>query len=260
MTRIKAFTTHFLISLLIVSLVLTVLLVFWYPSPFFKIVGTTDALRILIAVDLVLGPLLTLVLFKPGKKGLMFDMACIAVMQLSALTYGVSVLYEERPYFAVFAQDRFEVLAYKDVVHEQLHPELADKPWRGPLYVIASMPDDKEAWQRAFEDILFNGQPDIQYQPRFWTDYADGSEQVVEQSKPLSYLVAANPQAEKEVAEVISRFASQEALGFVPVVGKKQPYALVVDKSSRKPVAVINANPFKKPAQLARSATQTVNP
>lgn len=260
MTRIRAFATHFLLSLLIVSLVLTVVLAFWYPTPYFQIVGTTDALKILICVDLVLGPLLTLVLFKPGKKGLLFDMACIAVMQISALAYGVSILHEERPYFAVFAQDRFEVLAYKDIVHEQLDSGITEKPLRGPGYVVATMPDDKAEWEKAFEDILFHGQPDIQYQPRFWTNYADRSELVVKNAKPLSHLIAANPQAEQDVQAIVARFESADQLGFVPVIGKKQPFAMVVDKTSRKPVDIIDADPFRKPPQLARTATQMVKP
>ena len=68
MTRKQAFLSHFCLSALIVLTVLTVILAVWYPGPFFQIIGAFEVIKILIAVDLVLGPLLTLILFKPGSS------------------------------------------------------------------------------------------------------------------------------------------------------------------------------------------------
>jgi hypothetical protein len=261
MTRIRAFLTHFGLSTLIVSLVLTIVLVFWYPPPFFQIIGATDALKILIGVDLVLGPLLTLVLFKPGKRGLMFDMTCVALLQVSALAYGVSVLHEERPYFAVFAKDRFEVLAHKDVVKSQLRDDLGEKPWRTPLFAIADLPEDKAAYEKAFEEILFEGKPDIQYQPKYWSRYDQQSNKVVAKAKPLTELLSANPDAADAINNIASGYASPDQLGYVPVIGKKQPFALVIDLESTLPIDIIAVDPYKKPQQLARSTdVHTVNP
>ena len=261
MTRIRAFLTHFGLSLLIVSVVLTIVLVFWYPKPFFQLIGVSNALRILIGVDVVLGPILTLILFKPGKRGLMFDIACVAFLQLSALAYGVKVLHEERPYFAVFALDRFEVLARKDVIESQLSDVFLDKPWRKPIFAMATLPDDKAEYDKAFDEILFEGQPDIQYQPRFWSAYEENFDLVVNKSRALSELLSRNPDAADEINTILSEYKNPERLAYVPVVGKNQPYALVIDLDSKIPVDIIDVDPWKKSQQLAnRTKPQTVNP
>ena len=70
MSRFSAFAIHLLISF-VIFIAITYLVVFkWYPDIFFDTDGGWRGMRIIIAVDLVLGPLLTLVVFKAGKPGL----------------------------------------------------------------------------------------------------------------------------------------------------------------------------------------------
>ena len=44
-----------------------------------------------VSVDVTLGPLITLIIFKPGKKGLLFDLVVIGMMQSAALAGCVAV-------------------------------------------------------------------------------------------------------------------------------------------------------------------------
>src|SRR5437762_10459463 len=64
-SRRRAFLTHLLSSAVIVSAVCVLVFFVWYPHPYFRISGAWNPLRVLIGVDLVLGPLLTLLVFKP---------------------------------------------------------------------------------------------------------------------------------------------------------------------------------------------------
>ena len=70
---------------------------------------------ILIGVDLVLGPLLTLIVYKQGKPGLKFDLSFIAAVQVAALIYGSYTLHSERPHFLVFAIDRVTLVALSGI-------------------------------------------------------------------------------------------------------------------------------------------------
>ena len=124
-SRPRAFLSHLALSAVVVGAVCALIFFVWYPHPYFQAVGAWNVLRILVGVDLVLGPVLTLILFKPGKRGLKFDLAFIACVQLAALAYGVNVIYGERPYFNVFAVDRFTVYAYQDVDSEQWNAGVA---------------------------------------------------------------------------------------------------------------------------------------
>ncbi|WP_313056119.1 hypothetical protein [Pseudomonas lopnurensis] len=87
--RIKAFLMHLAVSAVIA--LLAVLLVFhiWYPAPLHEALGVTHIFLLLLLADVILGPLLTLVVFKIGKKTLIMDLAVIACLQLAALAYGL---------------------------------------------------------------------------------------------------------------------------------------------------------------------------
>ncbi|MEO7743376.1 MAG: creatininase family protein [Usitatibacter sp.] len=82
----------------------------WFPQPLFRGAGGRDLFLVLALVDVTIGPLITLVIFKPGKPGLKFDLATIAVLQLAALSYGTHVLFEARPVWVVFLKDRFDLI------------------------------------------------------------------------------------------------------------------------------------------------------
>src|SRR5262249_31768987 len=88
-TRWQAAPIHLLISAAIATAVVSSMLLLWYPRPFFAAAGGATLLVLLIGVDVVLGPLLTLVVYDPRKKTLALDLAIIAALQLAALAYGV---------------------------------------------------------------------------------------------------------------------------------------------------------------------------
>ncbi|MEJ2399037.1 MAG: hypothetical protein P8Z67_12590, partial [Gammaproteobacteria bacterium] len=101
MTKLKAFASHLGISFLIFLIILYFIIFKWYPFPFFSTDGGWQGIRIIIGVDLVLGPLLTLIVFKPGKPGLKFDLSVIAIMQAGALAWGIWTVHHQRPIAAV---------------------------------------------------------------------------------------------------------------------------------------------------------------
>ena len=86
-TRLNAFLIHFSISLVIFFILLYFILVQWYPQPLFSTDGGWRVIRIIAVVHLMLGPLLTLIVFKPGKKGLKFDLSMIALVQVLAFSW-----------------------------------------------------------------------------------------------------------------------------------------------------------------------------
>ena len=100
MSRYQAFSYHFLISLAIFFVLAYLVLYHWYPDIFFSIDGGWEGMRIIIGVDLILGPVLTLIVFRAGKPGLKFDLAAIGTLQAVCLTVGTCIVYSERPIFS----------------------------------------------------------------------------------------------------------------------------------------------------------------
>lgn len=110
MTKLWAILSHAGISLLIFLVILYFIVFHWYPFPLFETDGGWQGIRIIATVDIVLGPLLTFIVYKPGKKGLAFDLTVIGVIQLCALTYGIWMVHQERPVAVVFVEDHFRTL------------------------------------------------------------------------------------------------------------------------------------------------------
>lgn len=140
MSRWKASAIHFAISMIVFLLLLAVILLVWYPGILFSVDGGWTGLRIVIGVDLVLGPLLTLIVFKSGKPGLKFDLSCIAVVQSVCLAIGMWIVYTERPIALVLAYDTFYSLAAQEF--EEFGKDaaiLSSYPGRSPKLIYTEL-------------------------------------------------------------------------------------------------------------------------
>jgi hypothetical protein len=126
MSRWRAAGVHLLISAGIAAGVLAVMVAVWYPPPLFQAMGGVTLALILIGVDVVLGPALTLIVFRSGKRRLKLDLAVIALVQVAALLYGCYVVALARPAYIVFVKDQFQV-----ATAAQLSPELLAEARRG---------------------------------------------------------------------------------------------------------------------------------
>lgn len=101
--KIKAASLHFLCSAVIFLLALTWIRWGLYPEFHFELNGVWHGLRLIAGVDLVLGPLLTLLIFHTMKplREKMTDFIVVGVVQLAALAYGLHTMYQEHPYLLV---------------------------------------------------------------------------------------------------------------------------------------------------------------
>jgi len=122
-SRKQAFLTHLSVSMA-VFFVLTYLIAFeWFPSFYYKLDNGYTGMAVIFFVDVVLGPGLTLLVFKPGKPGLKFDLMAIVIFQIVALSWGIKSVYEDRPAVTVFYDGRFLVMTQtvsKDIDQEKI--------------------------------------------------------------------------------------------------------------------------------------------
>lgn len=143
MSRWRAFAIHFSLSLAVFLVLLAIILLVWYPGILFSIDGGWTGLRIVIGVDLVLGPVLTLIVFKSGKPGLKFDLSCIAVAQISCMAAGMWIVYNERPLALVLAYDTFYSLAAQEFADYGKDPAVLERfPGSYPKLIYTELPAD----------------------------------------------------------------------------------------------------------------------
>lgn len=248
MSKSRAFLLHLSLSATIVGAVCGLIFFIWYPQSYFEISGAWSVLQVLIGVDLIVGPLLTLILYKPGKPKLLFDMSIIAVIQLTALIYGATVIYQERPFYVIFAIDRFEVIARSEIDPEAIPDDrLRAKPFIGPIIAVSLYPESEQERQQLLTDVL-SGKPDLERRPEYWDLYAEHSDDILQRSTPLAELAGQRPDARDRITAFIeSRGDADELIG-VPVVGKKGTFCFVLDKSTRLPIGIIDFDPWEKPS------------
>ena len=139
-SRKQAFVTHFSVSMAIFVVLAYLIIVQWYPSFYFTYDGGGRGIMTVFFVDVILGPGLTLLVFKQGKKGLKFDMAMILVFQIIAMSWGVKSVYLSRPSLTVFYNGQFACLTYDDIASKELE-RLSQNHSSGPLLVILKRPD-----------------------------------------------------------------------------------------------------------------------
>ena len=85
----KAAFVHFGLSLLVGAIVAFLVFTLWFPYPYRELAGGRELFILVMAVDIICGPLLTFVLFSPTKprKELITDISLIAFIQILALFY-----------------------------------------------------------------------------------------------------------------------------------------------------------------------------
>ena len=245
MSKPRAFLLHLSLSATVVGMVCALIFFAWYPQPYFEIAGAWSVLQVLIGVDLVVGPLLTLILYKPNKPRLLFDMSVIAVIQLTALIYGTTVIFQERPYYVVYAIDRFEVLARTEIDAAAIRDEsLRRKPFVGPIVAVALFPESEAERQRLLNEVLA-GKPDLERRPEYWDVYAKHSSGILERATPLGELADERPDARDRIEAFMHSRNDADDLISIPVVGKKGAFYFVLDKTTRLPVGIIDSDPWQ---------------
>ena len=97
--RLRASAIHLAISLSVATLAALLVFGWWYPYPYRELSGGRELFALVVAVDVVLGPLITLVIFNVAKtrRHLMMDFTVIGLLQVAALAYGLWTVFVARP-------------------------------------------------------------------------------------------------------------------------------------------------------------------
>jgi hypothetical protein len=235
-TRWRAAAIHLGLSALPVCAVLSTLYFFWYPGALFDAAGGLLLFLVIAGVTVASGPLLTLIIFRQGKRGLGFDLAAIALLQLAALSYGTWILYQSRPVWIAFVVDRFELVRANEVPaeeREKAKPPYDELPLSGPRVIGVRKPKDPNEQFRVAMSALQGH--DLQAYPQYYVPYADVAREVEGAAKPVAQLSRFNPDAGASIAALPAKFGvKEEDMGFLPMrAGKKDLTVLVGRKTGR---------------------------
>ena len=99
----RAAVAHLLCSVGVALLAGALVFGLWFPYPYRELAGGRELFLLIVAVDVVCGPLLTMVLYNPAKPRaeLWRDLGLVVIIQLAALGYGLHVVWQSRPVYLV---------------------------------------------------------------------------------------------------------------------------------------------------------------
>lgn len=224
---------HLVLSFIVAGSTAILVFLGWFPHPFRDLAGGTQLFWMIAAVDVVCGPLLTWVLFKPEKSrvALAVDLSLIVLIQVSALAYGLHTLSYARPLAVIYEVDRFRVVSFADLAESDL---MLAPTWVAPwgftqprvMGVRSSTTLDEKL---ANLDASLQGVEPSQ-RPSWWQDYALNRAQVLARSRPLEELRKKHPTYQELIDTALAKALSvaetgetsdSEALRWLPLVSRR---------------------------------------
>lgn len=246
--RLKASAVHLGLSLCIAALAALLVFAIWYPNPYREISGGRELFLLLVAVDVVLGPLITLAVFNRRKprRELRRDLAVVGLIQLAALGYGLWTVAEARPVHMVFEYKNFRVVHAIDVPPELLSqtPTGIDAlPLTGPTMLgLRPFKDSKEsldATMAALQGVTLASRPDL------WQPYEKSVPEVLKVAKPVTELKVRFADQAPDIDRVLKQAGrTAQNTVYVPLAGRKSFWTVLLDASTAQVVATVPLDSF----------------
>ena len=241
--RLKFFLNHFLLSFLIALLVVGLVFFIWYPSPLATAVGVTHIFLMLLVIDVILGPLLGLLVYKEGKKTLKFDLSVIILIQIVALCYGVFSIEQGRPAWLVYNVDRFELVRKNELVDtniQQAQPQFQKPSWFKPQYVAAEFAKDtQQRNDEMFAEVL--GGISIAQRPERYVELTQAKTQIQQRALPLKELEQYNPKT--DVEKTLAKYPKANA--WLPLKANAIDMVVLVNKESASIIKSVDLRPWE---------------
>lgn len=261
--RWRAFGIHLGISLVVLGALLYVLFYYWFPGYLFDTDGGWQALRVIAGVDIILGPLLTLIAANPVKstRELRMDFSLIGIIQICALSAGTWLAWDNRPYAMLWYDGVVYSLPWSALRDENsaldgirrsgdtlpIHRRVVDMP----IEPVARDAVIKEAERMGTEPLLYGGRyVPWPPPPRLTQAFSTIAIEMAEEERSLLATALENVRKDHPAAALVpvrSRYADY-FLAMDPVTGETLD-AILIAPNSR---LVTGAYPLPRLRELLR--------
>jgi len=236
---------HLLASVLVAGSVAALVFGLWYPSPYSELAGGMGLFVLIMAVDVVCGPLLTLVIYNPQKPRaeLGRDIGLVVLIQVVALGYGLNTLMQARPVWMAFEKDLFRVVSGPDLMPGSLAraPQALQAPsltGPKPLGVRIAQGSDPDFLQSVQQSIAGNH---AAFRPDRWVPYTEQATQAAAAARPLAKLQARYADQTALIDAEVSRIGRAAAtLGYLPLAtDRPTDWVVLLDRSTGEPLGYL---------------------
>ncbi|MDI1272057.1 TfpX/TfpZ family type IV pilin accessory protein [Polaromonas sp.] len=250
-SRLSAAGIHLTLSLTVAALAAWLVFALWYPYPYREISGGRHLFLIVMAVDVIMGPLLTLAVFNRSKPAaeLGRDLTVIGMLQVAALAYGLWTVSVARPVHLVFEIDRFRVVHAIDIPDEEMNlapPEFRRLPWTGPTLLsvrnFRSQQEGSDATLAAVQGFPLGSRPFL------WQRYDEAKPQILKVARPLEDLKNRFPDQVGTINAALwsgpDRGTASESVAYVPLAGRDKFWTVLLDLRTSEVIAFVPIDSF----------------
>ncbi len=246
--RVRASAAHFLFSAVLAAICAALVYLLWYPAPLGSMSGVSDLVVLMLGVDVVLGPLVTLVVFNTRKPRaeLVRDLGLVVLVQFGALGYGMWTVFAGRPVHGVFEYDRIRVLHANEIPEEFMNrvpPGMDALPLTGPtLLALRPFKDNSEQTSAIFAAL---GGVQMSAHPDLWMDYGKAKPEILKAAKPVAALMAAQPAFAAPLEQALADgHRTVDNTVYLPLASRAGFGAALLDATTAQPVAFLPFDSF----------------
>lgn len=229
---------HLAASAAVACLAALVVFGWWYGAPWRHLLGVGGIFGLIVAVDIVAGPLLTAVLASPRKsrRERWVDLSLVALIQLAALAYGMWSVYSARPVVLAFEVDRLVIVTANEVQADQLQdalPEFRRLSRTGPQIVSLRKPRSSEEFLQSVEQSIQGITQAMR--PGWWRPYSEAVPEVLKRASSLQSLIERRP-ADRDVLEKVAGQSGHSLanLRYLPLTSSKSDdWVALIDEAGR---------------------------
>lgn len=241
--RIKSALIHLAISLLFGLVAVYLVFFVWHPNPLQTAVGVTAIFVMMLAIDVVLGPVLTLlVASSPNKKTLKFDLTVIAIVQLTAYLYGLYNITISRPVYIAYDNGLFE-LVQADTVYRQTNKPILPQYQNNPILSIewvyippySNLAEQEERMRLEMQEAITPAMQATLYQPiqNAWQSMQD-------KKTPLKDLTLYN---NADVVQAVLKNYSN-ADGYFGLKAPEVEMTILIDSKNKQILDIVDLRPW----------------
>lgn len=226
--RLKFFLSHLATSICVAAVAIGIVFYIWYPSPLANAVGVTDIFLMLIAIDVIVGPILGLLVYKEGKRTLKMDLSIIILIQFLAFGYGIYSIAQGRPAWIVYNVDRFELVRVNELIIEKMNKvpqEYKEVSWFKPQFVGVELAKDRKTRSNDLFNEAVMG-VSIAQNPSRYIPINNMKKQIQQRAKNLNLLEKYNDQ--RKVEKILVDYP--QATAYVPLKSNAIDMTVLITK------------------------------
>lgn len=218
----------------------------WYPYAFYQLNGVSESAKMLLFVNVCLGPLLILITYKKNKPLLKLDLYILGSIQLAAFIIGSYSIYNKHPVYVVFSVDRFSLINVSNATPEKArYDEFNTSFFSSPKFAFAQLPKDSKKRNELLMGVLFEGKADVDQHAEYYEPFSQHINTILARKLDISAALFNESSRNKLHKFIKKQGGIREDYLFFPLeTANRKDVILVFLKATIQPVGIIEIDPW----------------